>query len=92
MHAKICIETFLEHLKRLNQNDAPVSDNEAQIVTEPGGPDECNDLLSESFNENEIVSLISWLKNNNACGIDLIRNEFLKKSTTNIYCFYMKHL
>ena len=90
VHAKICIETFMEHFKKLNQNDAPVSENEAQNVTEPGGLDESNDLLNESFNENEIGLLISRLKKNKACGIDLIRNEFLKKAPPEFIAFICK--
>ena len=43
-----------------------------------------NDELNASFNTKEIVDVIKKLKNNKACGIDLIRNEFIKNCSNDM--------
>ena len=45
---------------------------------------EGNEDLDKEITENEVQSLITLLRNNNACGFDKIFNEYLKYSTENI--------
>ena len=43
-----------------------------------------NDELNTSFTTKEIADVIKKLKNNKACGINLIRNEFIKNCSNDM--------
>ena len=66
---------FLEHFKKLGENskNADVCEN-----FDPHFTGIANDEINIDFTLQEIAANIQKLKNNKACGIDYIRNEFLK--------------
>ena len=72
---QIAIQVFLEHFKKLGKNskNADVCENFDSHFTGI-----TNDEINIDFTLQEIVSNIQKLKNKKACGIDYIRNEFLK--------------
>ena len=74
--SKISIECFADHFRRLGEaqhTEEDVTFNPHDIVHS------INEDLNKDFQVAEIILLISKLKSNKACGIDHIRNEFLKK-------------
>ena len=89
-YSKLCLQTFMEHFKKLNQADATSNDNNVTNQEAPiQNAAESNQELNFEFTAAEITKIISKLKNNKASGIDLIRNEFLKKSPPCTGKFYM---
>ena len=74
--AKISIESFAKHFQKLGETNTDFDDEPA---FDPRNIDHSNnEELNKDFTVNEIKFLISKLKSNKACGIDNIRNEFLK--------------
>ena len=76
----MCLQTFMDHFKQPSQKKpqdtcGPCEETESTIPTV-----EYNESLSIDFSLFEIKEIISKLKNNKACGIDFIRNEFLKRA------------
>ena len=74
--AKISIESFAEHFRKLGETDN--DDNNESAFKPQNIEHSINDELNKDFSVNEIQMLITKLKSGKACGIDLIRNEFLK--------------
>ena len=74
--SKISIECFANHFKKLGEvNDS----GDIETPFDPGSVDHSiNEELNKDFTVAELKLLISKLKSNKACGIDNIRNEFLK--------------
>ena len=74
--SKISIDCFAKHFKKLGEvNDSCDSEN----PFDPCNVDHSiNEELNKDFTVAELKLLISKLKSNKACGIDHIRNEFLK--------------
>ena len=74
--SKISLECFKKHFQKLEEPDDTTSDEV------PFNPHDVNHSINEELNKDftavEIKLLISNLKSNKACGIDLIRNEFLR--------------
>ena len=81
---KLSLGVFLEHFKKLNEapllHEGPDAGDNPDLVTEniTNDSDEINEHLNAIFTSDEITANIHRLKNNKACGIDYIRNEFLK--------------
>ena len=77
--SKVSLECFAEHFRKLglSQDNSHISEDE-----EIFDPREINHSINEDLNKEftvpEIKSLITKLKSSKACGIDFIRNEFLK--------------
>ena len=73
--SKVSIECFAEHFRKLGETDVSTEDNNFD-------PTNINHSINEELNKDflvdEIKLLISKSKSNKACGIDHIRNEFLK--------------
>jgi len=68
---KISCEAFAEHFKDLNFDDQPREENKTSF-------DGTNsELLNGAFTEEEIEKCVKKLKNNKACGLDKILNEFI---------------
>ena len=84
IYSKICLETFLDHFKKLNEAPAGTED-----FILPDMPNE-NEFLNKYFEPEEILKRIRSLKNNKSAGIDFIRNEFLKKSSHVHIAFYCR--
>ena len=83
--SKISLQTFLKHFKKLNEahdNSSP-ADSSCNFVNS-----ESNVALNYAFTSEEIKEIIFSLKNNKACGLDLLRNEFLKQSSDDLVNFY----
>ena len=83
---QIAIQVFLEHFKKLGKNskNADVCENFDSHFTGI-----TNDEINIDFTSQEIVSNIQKLKNNKACGIDYIRNEFFERFTTQTIVLHM---
>ena len=75
--SKISIDIFMEHFKKLNENE----NNERTEQFDPRNVDHStNEELNKFFTTLEVKQQISKLKNNKACGIDYVINEFIKNS------------
>ena len=86
--SKICLDTFMDHFKKLNQANTT---NVDETNTVPSASDnEHNSILNELFTFDEIQKRIRKLKNNKSSGLDYIRNEFLKQSSVKHIHFYCK--
>ena len=72
----IPLQNFAEHFRELGnkQADANNSTDFDPILIDRSA----NDELNVNFTTKEIADVIKKLKNNKACGIDMIRNEFIK--------------
>ena len=75
-HSKICLQTFMEHFKKLNHSENSQTPEEQSFISNHNQP-EMNEELNVDFAGFEIKRVILKLKNSKACGIDLIRNELL---------------
>ena len=77
IETSLSIECFYEHFKDLNksqtQNQQDNEQNEFDSMPE-------NEELNLDFTIEEILTVIKTLKNNKACGLDFIRNEFFKQA------------
>ena len=72
----LSLEVFSDHFKKLSTVDKE-DENEKDKLTEVD-KDSIDQELNVDFTLEEIQKLIKQLRNNKACGIDQIRNEFLK--------------
>ena len=74
--ANISIDFFAEHFKKLGDQN---TDKDEVPAFYPQNIDHSiNEELNKDFSVNEVTFLISKLRSNKACGVDNIRNEFLK--------------
>ena len=73
---------FAEHFRELGnkQADANTSTDFDPILIDRSA----NDELNVNFTTKEIADVIKTLKNNKACGIDMIRNEFIKNCSKDV--------
>lgn len=83
---KVSIETFFEHFKKLNTASSTDDDFNISDLDVPGH----NEVLNASFTEDEVKTAIKQLKNDKACGSDLILNEFLKHSAEKLLGIFTK--
>lgn len=72
--ADLSMKTFCEHFKKLSNDDSCEDTEKVYPNIQPNDNLELNNL----FTKEEVVKVIKKLKNNKACGLDLIRNEMLK--------------
>ena len=86
VQTKLSLESFLNHFQKLNQktdhnriDDLQHGDNLAK-----------NEAINIDFTPEEISLIIRKLKNNKACGLDYLRNEFLKNAPERIIIFTCK--
>ena len=78
---KIAMSTFLDHFKKLNQNSNAETTEDIQTEFDPLLINQSeNSIINMAFTFEEISKTIRNLKNNKACGIDNIINEYLKNS------------
>ncbi|XP_071139805.1 uncharacterized protein [Mytilus edulis] len=75
---KVSLDCFYNHFKKLNsaqdENDDTFENIDVDNITS------LNTEVNRAISENEVRQAIKGLKNNKACGNDLIINEFLKHS------------
>ena len=85
---KISLETFRDHFQKLSSNGKENRDGAADDTSDPQKI-QCNvnDELDVDFTIEEIYNNIKNLKNNKACGLDFIRNEFLKNLSPRLLSF-----
>ena len=75
--SKIELYVFKEHFKKLGVKNANANDLEPVYdITE--GDHSVNENINEEFTIDELRLIIRKIKNGKACGIDHIRNDFLK--------------
>ena len=90
---KITLEIFVDHFKKLNQ--VQLNGQNAETIDPPESPDNCipahNEALNKPFDESDIFKQIKKLKNGKACGFDMILNEFLKNSPTEMVTLLCKY-
>ena len=65
-------------------NEKPDADPINIPLLDPGDVNELNEKINMKFSKEEILKCTKKLKNNKACGEDLIINEYIK-STTNTF-------
>ena len=75
-NCEIELETLREHFEKISQKNDQNDNNVEPDIPIFTGSD--NDEINQSFTINEIKTLIRKLKNGKSCGLDRIRNEFLK--------------
>ena len=82
--SKVAMDVFFNHFKNLNT----VQDNVDVVL--PDNISQYNEVLNQPFVEKEVLEAIKSLKNNKACGGDLILNEFLKHSADKLMPVFVK--
>jgi hypothetical protein len=83
VNCNISLQTFTDHFKKLTESEIVtdvefVNDND-EVMSDIY----CN--INDPFSIDEVVKLCKSLKNNKACGNDLILNEFIKNCPHNFY-------
>jgi hypothetical protein len=78
----IPIDKLFEFFKTLNEK--PDADPINIPLLDPGNVNELNENINMKISKEEILKCIKKLKNNKACGEDLVINEYIK-STTNTF-------
>lgn len=75
------LETLLQHFKKISDAE-PLKQNENEPNQETTGntTDYDTSKMNEHFTEEELRKIAKKLKNNKACGMDSIVNEFIKNS------------
>ena len=73
------LQTSMAHFKNLSYDPGAFLGTQTDPLTLVNSSSIC-DVINRPFEEDEIATQIRKLKNNKACGIDGIRNEFLKHS------------
>jgi hypothetical protein len=84
--SKIPMDTFTDHFRNLNSAREDNSDTEPSFTQSI----ESNSSLDKPFTENEILDVIKKLRNNKACGLDRIINEYLKNTAHLFIQIYVK--
>ena len=79
-------QAFYELFKNMNKADEEAND----AVDSRIGSDNVNAMLDDLITENEVLNCIKKLKNNKACGLDNIANEFLRNATVNMLGVFVK--
>jgi hypothetical protein len=82
------LQQFTEHFKNLCEDTQEVSEDENGAYVDNFL---LNDAINEPFTAGEIIKLCKSLKNNKACGNDLIVNEFIKNSPDEFYTLMEKY-
>ena len=76
---KMDLNKVAEHFEKLSTDpNIGEGESEERVGEGIGEQPETNNTFNEPFTENEVRKLIDDLKNGKACGLDFIRNEFLK--------------
>jgi hypothetical protein len=86
---KIAIDVLHDHFKHLNALDEDDEDDDKDIVF-PTNITEYNIELNQDITEAEVLYAVKSLKNNKACGGDLILNEFLKHATVKLMPVFVR--
>ena len=82
----LSIQEFTEHFRKLSIRQ--VKDPDTYDDFDPRVIDHSlNEELNMDLTKEEVCRIIGNLKNNKACGIDLIRNEFLKMCSSEMFFF-----
>ena len=82
--AKICLNVFMEHFKKISNSASSDSDNSFDPTLIDHSH---NENINMSFTVDELLLIAAKLKNGKACGVDHIRNEFLKQCTAEMFEF-----
>jgi len=82
MYNKITCEAFYEHFKNLGATEQ--DDAATEGVNNDTNDEVTNELLDDLFTVKEVEEVLRTLKNNKACGIDLITNELLKAASSEL--------
>ena len=74
----IDLDIFRDHFKKISNKENDINNGETDYSTLNADVGSINEDINVDFTTDEIKTLICKLKNGKACGIDHIRNEFLK--------------
>ena len=88
--AEIDLEIFREHFKKISNKETDLQDNNIDYSTYNADIGSINEDINMDFTYEEVKKLICKLKNGKACGIDHIRNEFLKNCPDNVVNLIVK--
>ena len=86
---KVELNEFFEHFKKLNESDNQLDEDGFHDI-DFENISEFNTELNSEITTEEVAKAIQSLKNNKACGNDLIINEFLKISCEKMLNIYSK--
>ena len=71
----VSLDDLMEHYKNLNKDN-----NEPDNTLENSINLDINVLLDKEITNEEILTVVKNLKNNKACGLDSINNEYIKST------------
>jgi exonuclease III len=84
---EVPMETLKEHFVKLNKG--PPNNVENEFITAVNNDNDDN-FLNSPFTEKEILEAIKRLKNNKACGLDKVVNEYIKSTSDLMIQLYVK--
>ena len=80
------IDVLRDHFKTLNNDNTHQQDADKNVFTNSD-----NEELNNSFTLDEIKCIIKSLKLGKACGLDKVRNEFLRKCPDELLDIFVKY-
>ena len=83
----IMIETLKEHFQKISNKPENATDDEFDINI---GNSTINEEINGDFTFEEIKAIIKKLKCGKACGLDQVRNEFIKNCPDNVISIVVK--
>ncbi|XP_071123898.1 uncharacterized protein [Mytilus edulis] len=83
---KIAMDVLYDHFKNLNALD----EQDYNDIVLPNNITDYNIELNRDITEDEVLYAVKSLKNNKACGGDLILNEFLKYGTVKLMPVFVR--
>ncbi len=86
----IALQTFMEHFKKLSQKPVSHTDNRSDNFDPRTIQHSVNEEINKPVTITEVKCIVSRLKNNKACGIDSIVNEYLKHCPEEILVIIVK--
>jgi len=84
------IQSFVEHFEKLSGRNPNKAESGSDFNTGFIFTDSVNEFINTPFTVPEITAIIKKLKNNKACGIDNIINEFLKHCPNSVVMVIVK--
>jgi hypothetical protein len=87
----VSLNCFLEHFRKLNTvQDVNEEEDDTFEHVDVNNVSNLNTELNSCITEKDVLDDVKCLKNNKACGSDLILNEFLKHSCSKLLPVFVK--
>lgn len=89
------MQAFTNHFRKLSKKESTPNDNnidnsqnnsfDLRLINHS-----INEDINKNFTVPEVIQLVNKLKNNKACGIDNVINEYLKNGPKEVYVLIVK--